>query len=112
MKSLLSLAFLLLTATAVQAQKGSDIVHSDKPVTWLGLDFTQTRYIGTAMQFRDAGEITFDAVRDKYIPGWNDLFISEPKKFDVPKYVHRESVEFALDVTGKPNNKVSANFFS
>jgi len=112
MKSLLCLALLLLTALAAPAQKDNDIVRSDKPITWLGLDFTMTRFIGTATQFKDAGEITDDAVRDKYVPGWNELFINEPKKFDVAKYVHRETVVFALDVTARANNKVGGSFFS
>ena len=112
MKSLLCLSLLLLAALAAPAQKDNDIVRSDKPITWLGLDFSQTRFIGSAMQFKDAGEVTDDAVRDKYIPAWNELFINEQKKFDVAKYAHRESVAFALDVTSKANSKVGESFFS
>jgi hypothetical protein len=112
MKSVCFFAFLLLAAYAAPAQKDNDIVRSDKPVTWLGIDFTQARYIGSATQFKDAGEVTADVVRDKYIPAWNELFINEQKKYDVGKYVHRESVAFALDITTRANNKVGASFFS
>ncbi len=112
MKRLFCLSFSLLFAVGVFAQSGSDIVRSDKPITWLGLDFSQSRFIGSANQFKDAGEVTDDAVRDKYIPAWNELFINEQKKYDVAKYVHRESVGYALDVTSKVNSKVGASFFS
>jgi hypothetical protein len=112
MKSLLCLSFLLLSAFAAPAQKDGDIVRSDKPITWLGIDFTMTRFIGSATQFKDAGEVTLDQVREKYVPGWNELFINEQKKFDVAKYVHRESVAYALDVTSRANNKVGESFFS
>jgi len=112
MKNLLFLSCFILSAFTLYAQKGEDIVRSNKPITWLGLDFSQARHIGIASHFKDAGEVTADAVRDKYIPGWNELFINEQKKFDVAKYVHRESVAYALEVTSKPNNKVGANFFS
>lgn len=113
MKLLLPSILLLFCVFVAGAQKSStDILKSDKPITWLGLDFTQTRFIGSATQFKDAGEITYDAVRDKYIPGWNELFINEQKKYDVAKYVHRESVAFALDITTKANSKIDAAFFS
>ena len=113
MKSLLCLAFFLLTAYTAPAQKdNNDVIHSDKPVTWLGIDFSQARFIGSATQFKDAGDVTADAVRDKYIPAWNELFINEQKKYDVAKYVHRESVAFALDITTRANNKVGESFFS
>lgn len=116
MKSILSTLLLMLSVSVLYAQKSApssgDIIKSDKPITWLGLDFTLARFIGSATQFKDAGEITNDALRDKYIPAWNELFINEPKKYDVAKYVHRESVSFALDVTTKSNYAVSSQFFS
>lgn len=112
MKHLLCLSLLLLATFAAPAQKEADIIRSDKPITWLGIDFTQARFIGSANQFKDAGEVTDDQVRDKYIPAWNELFINEQKKYDVAKYVHRESVGYALDVTTKANNKVGSSFFS
>jgi hypothetical protein len=112
MRSLLCLAFLLLAAFRAPAQNDGDVIRSDKPITWLGLDFTKARFIGSANQFKDAGEVTYYAVRDKYIPAWNELFINEQKKYDVAKYVHRESVAFALDVTSRANQKVAESFFS
>jgi hypothetical protein len=112
MKSLLCLALLLVSAFTVHAQNGNDILNSDQPITWLGLDFTQARFIGSANQFKDAGEVTVDAVKNKYIPGWNELFINEQKKYDVAKYARRMSVSYALDVTSRANNKVGGTFFS
>jgi hypothetical protein len=112
MKSLLFFSLFMLAAYIAPAQKDAGVVRSDKPITWLGMDFSQARFIGSAMQFKDAGEVTTDQIRDKYIPGWNELFINEQKKYDVAKYVHRESVAFALDVTTRSNNKVGSNFFS
>ncbi len=111
MHKLLTLAVLLMLSGGAFAQKGEDVVRGDKPITWLGLDFTKTACIGTATQFRDAGEITGLQVRDKYAPGWNQLFIYEPKKFDVAKAVHRESVAYATEVTARPNYKIGDGFF-
>lgn len=111
MHKLLTLAFLLLMGFGASAQSGEDVVRGDKSITWLGLDFTKTAFIGSAMQFKDAGEVTGAQVRDKYAPGWNQLFIDEAKKFDVAKAVHREAVDYALEVTAKPNSKIGDDFF-
>jgi hypothetical protein len=111
MRSFLTIALLLISLAGF-AQSGEDVVGGSKPITWLGLDFTKTRFIGVANQFRDAGEINGAQVRDKYAPGWNQLFLDEPKKFDIPKAVRRESVQYAIDVTGKANNKIGEDFFT
>ncbi len=81
------------------------VLRSDEPLTWLGLDFTQVAFIGSATQYGSAGEITDDQIRDKYVPAWNDLFLNEQKKFDVPKYLNRSDVAYAVSVTEKINNK-------
>ena len=94
------------------ADKRRDIIHSDQAITWLGLDFTMTRFIGSATQYKEMGEITPEAFRDKYVNAWNELFVNEPKKFDVAKYVHRASVRFALDVSYAANNRMRGDVFS
>lgn len=112
MKTILSFLFVCcLSAGSLFAQDG-DVIHSDAPITWLGLDFSHCRYIGDAHQFKDAGEITPDQMRDKFYPAWNQLFINEQKKYDVAKYVHRSSVEYATEVTDAANDKAGKDVFS
>jgi hypothetical protein len=108
-----SVCFLLCLClcAGVFAQKGS-VKKSDAPVTWLGLDFTMCRFIGDAHQFKDAGEITAADMREKYFPAWNQLFINEQKKYDVAKYVRRDAVGYAIDVTAKANDKAGKDIFS
>lgn len=111
MKATLSfLLCLCLCAGTAFAQK--DVIKSDEPITWLGLDFTLCRFIGDAHQFKDAGEITPADMREKYFPAWNQLFINEQKKYDVAKYVHRSSVDYAIEVTAKANDRAGKNIFS
>jgi hypothetical protein len=100
-----SLMLLLVTSIAihVSAQTKADIFNESNEITWLGLDFTQTNFIGTAFQFKDAGEITDAEFRDKYALGWNQLFINEQKKFNVAEAVHRTDVKYATDITEKQN---------
>ncbi len=95
------------------AQSKEDVFNSGTEVTWLGLDFTQLKFIGDAAQWKDAGEITNNGMRDKYFPGWNDLFVKEQKKYDVAKAIDRGEVKYALSVTEKANNSLKKpDFFT
>ncbi len=109
---LITLSFLCFNAVGVFAQTKADIFNGSAEITWLGIDFTQTKFIGSATQFKDAGEISSSEFRDKYIPSWNQLFINEQKKYDVAKAVKRTEVKYAMDVTEKANNAIKGDFFS
>ncbi len=113
MKNVLLIAVVcILSVGTMSAKEKNDLLHSADPVTWLGLDFTRTRFIGPAAQYREMGEINTASFRDKYVPAWNFLFVNEQKKYDVAKYVHRESVNCALEVTAAPNKKIDDAVFS
>ena len=109
---LIILCFFCFNAVSVFAQTKADIFNGSTEITWLGIDFTQTKFIGSATQFKDAGEISSSEFRDKYIPSWNQLFINEQKKYDVAKAVKRTEVKYAMDVTEKANNAIKGDFFS
>jgi hypothetical protein len=103
----------MTAGSLVMAQSQADIFNESTEITWLGLDFTQTKFIGSAYQFKDAGEITNSEFRDKYVPGWNQLFISEIKKYNVAEAVQRKEVKYATEVTEKANSGMKAHeFFS
>lgn len=103
-----------LGITTVSAQTKDDLFIGSVDITWLGLDFSQTKFIGSATQFKDAGEVTNSEFKDKYASGWNNLFVNEQKKYNVAKVVHRteEQVKYALEVTQKTNNALKKDFFS
>ena len=114
MKQLAFVLALCLLPLSMMAQKGSgeSVLKSDKEITWLGLDFSLVHFIGPATQWQDAGEITDAAMRDKYFPAWNNLFLNEQKKYDIAKYTDRPSVKYALEVTEKVNNKTRGDYFT
>ncbi len=103
---LLAFLFVCVNLQSVSAQTGS----SDD-ITWLGLDFSQAKFIGPATQFKDAGEITNEEFRDKYTVSWNQLYVDEQKKFNVAEMVHRPTVKYALEVTAKANSNIKKEFF-
>jgi len=111
-KLLAALLFVAVNVKQLSAQSKADVFNPNVPITWLGLDYSQTKIIGPAYQFEHSGEITSGEVRDKYIPGWNELFIVEQKKYDIAKAVNRGSVKYDIDVTQKSNNALNKDFFS
>ncbi|MBS1781263.1 MAG: hypothetical protein JST70_18195 [Bacteroidetes bacterium] len=111
MKKLLFFVCCLLLATTSFAQKKPDLFDANQTVTWLGLDFSQMKFIGEATQWKDAGEITNSQLRDKFFPSWNELFIKEKDKYKVADAVGRTEVDYAIDITEKVNNSLKGNFF-
>ena len=87
-------------------------IPQNEDITWLGMDFSAAKFIGSATQFKDAGEITNSDFRDKSIPAWNQLFINEQKKYNVAEAVRRTQVNYATDITEKANSKINTDFFS
>jgi len=79
-------------------------------ITFLGMDFSQAKYIGPPSQHKGVPEFTNDEFRERYTTAWNRLFIDEPKKYNVAKMVLRPSVKYALDVTEKANAGIKKEF--
>lgn len=111
MKKLIVLFAAILFAFNTNAQTKADVFNSSVELAWLGLDFSQVHFIGAATQWKDAGEITDDQMRDKYFVGWNELFVKEPKKYDVAKATGRSTVNYGIDVTEKANNTLKRTYF-
>lgn len=110
MKKVFLLAALIFSV-GVFAQEKADVFNDNTPVTWLGLDFSQLKFIGDAAQWQDAGEITNSQMRDKYFPAWNSLFVNEKDRYKVADAIRRTEVAYAIDVTEKANNSLKGNFF-
>jgi hypothetical protein len=111
MKKLIFLFAAIVFAFNINAQTKADIFSPGVELTWLGLDFSQVNFIGSATQWKDAGEITNDQMRDKYFPAWNELFQKEPEKYDVAKATNRSSVKYAINVTERANNSLKRDYF-
>jgi len=109
---ILSLFALAISIQSFAQATRADIVNGDKEITWLGVDFSQLKFIGSATQWKDAGEITNSQLRDKYFPAWNNLFINEQKKYNVADAVGRAEVKYAIEVTENANNKIKGDLFS
>jgi hypothetical protein len=99
--TLLSLLFLSFTIANAQ-----DVFDYKEPVTWLGLDFSSLKLIKTDEV------ITDKELQTKYFPGWNELILNEPKKYDIAKAIDRSSVEHAIDAVTAANENAKPDFIT
>lgn len=99
----LLLALSLFMLINAQAQ---DVFDTKEPVTWLGLDFSALKLI------KDDEVITDKEIQSKYFPGWNDLILKEPKKFDIAKATGRDQVENDITAVDAVNEAAKADFIT
>jgi len=122
-KSLALLILFAVNAQVLSAQSRADVFNPNVPLTLLGLDYSQTKYIGahentsvgfsafTVVRKEDNGLVTDDQFRDEFTVAWNELFLDEPKKYNVAKATNRSEVNYALDVAEKANKTLKKEFF-
>ncbi len=72
------LALLLIAFSVGLVVQSTEPVFSQEEVVWFGLDYTQVKFIGYDSQFSDLPKI-----QDHYFSAWNQLFITEVKKYDI-----------------------------
>jgi hypothetical protein len=124
-KWLIALLFISVSTQTILAQTKADIFDKNVPVTWLGVDYSLTTFIGTptntgvafspwtVVKKTDDGVVSKDEFRDSFTVQWNQLFIDEEKKYNVAKAIDRSSVNYDIDVCVNANKKLTKKeFFS
>lgn len=88
--------FIIGLATAsvltTQAQTVQDIFNPNYSITWLGIDYSHTKIIGTVSAFGGKTPVTAAEIHDRYYGGWNQLILDEPEKYNIAKMLYRKSV--------------------
>ena len=88
--------FLFITLTSCQAfaqHSLSDLYNGKAKLTFLGLDFTQAKYIGR-IGFTDPV-----AIKTQYLASWNNLIEYEPKKFSLQEAFKLRPYQYQSKVT-------------
>jgi hypothetical protein len=124
-KCILALLFISAGTQSVLAQNKADVFDKNVPITWLGVDYSLTTFIGspsystfafspwTAVRKTGDGVISKDEFRDSFLVQWNQLFIDEQKKYNVAKATGHSTVNYAIDVCISANKKLTQKeFFS
>ena len=101
------LAIILALMPLVSFAQTKEDINSDMPVAWLGIDFSQLKFVvDTTKTEPYKGVPTNKELRQTYFEAWNNIFISESKKYNVAAATHRESVKYALEVTRSVNENL------
>ncbi len=103
MKRFMIAALALLSVSIATAQ---DVFNYKEPVTWLGLDFSELKLI------KSDETVTESELQNKYFPGWNDLILNEPKKFDIAKAIDRDAVDNDVAAVTAVNEKAKGGFIT
>ena len=126
-KWIIALFFISINAQPLLAQSKADIFDKNVPITWLGVDYSLTTFIGTpsyttvgyspwtVVKKTGVGVVTKDDFWDSYLAQWNQLFIDEEKKYNVAKATNRSSdaITYAINVCINANKKLTKKeFFS
>ena len=111
-KRLFLTSLVCLSTQMLLAQSKADISDPKVQITWLGIDFSQAKFFGSETDYKKSGELINCEFAGKYFTAWNNLFITEAKKYDVAKAIHRTNVPYALNVTDKVNSALTKDFFS
>lgn len=101
LKTTLLAALLSLAAIGAQAQTfGEFLSKPELPLTFMGVDFSATRYYGDPMTV-DAGEMKglFTKI--------DELLVKEASKYDLQKALHRTGpVEYAINIAEAVNARI------
>jgi len=97
MKLVKALFLLMLVAQVSTAQTKSDVFDPSIKITWLGLDFTDAKFIGDRERYGSESDFR------RLIEAWNTLIITEKDKYNIATATQRAKVEYATDVTTEHN---------
>lgn len=98
MKKLILIAgiFLVFSFVSKGQHTTADVFKVDN-ITWYGLDFSNIKLIGSE-GFTDP-----HAIQNRFFSSWNNLFISEPEKYNLAETFSKSSVENDLSIVTERN---------
>ncbi|MBN1415470.1 MAG: hypothetical protein JW973_10240 [Bacteroidales bacterium] len=98
MKKICFALALSLSAVSANSQTAQDLFRHDCPVTWLGIDFTHVRLIGTFAEFYEIGEKSPVHIITDYFPEWNWIVLKEREKYDIRGMLRRMDIDYDIDM--------------
>ncbi len=99
MKKLFVLTALILVAYCAKlVAQDVKSVFSTMEIVWFGLDFSNVKLVGTSVDFANLTDI-----RDRQFNAINNLFISEPVKYDIKKAFKKDKATNDFSIVEKRN---------
>jgi hypothetical protein len=104
-KLILSVLFALAFGPLWAQYTTADIFKTTVEITWLGVDYSDVKFIGPASGWGEVSTKSPTEMRDKYFPEWNSLIVNEWKAFKIEDAVYRTEVPQDIKAISKANEK-------
>lgn len=108
-KILIALLIGLSLPSFAQTRYNARDLFTQNSIVWYGIDYSNARFIGSFAQFKDAGAVDGATLRDKYFPAWNNLVIREHEKFNVAKFLKKNTQINDISAVEKINSDIDAS---
>jgi len=71
-------------------------------IDFVGLDFSKAKFIGGETEYSETYRL-----KNEFIPNWNNLFYTQPEKYDLEKFMHKENVNNNADYIQEINSNIN-----
>lgn len=105
------LILLMASALNIFSQNTKQDISKANEIIWYGLNFSQAKMVGQFDQAVGAGAATASELKDKWVPGWNTLVISEPQNFKIKEALKKDKIYFDMKPTEKMNRDIKTDDF-
>lgn len=83
-------------------------IYSETDLTYVGLDFTKTAFMGNFSVMGDES-YTPTLIRDKYMVGWNRIVAKEKDRYKIKEAYDKTNVNYDIEVTINRNGAIDTN---
>lgn len=103
------LSLLMVSTLSVFAQFTAKDVFSSKTIVWYGLNFSEAKMVGQFDQAMGAGPASGSDIKNKWIPQWNSLIMTEQKNFKIKEAFQKDEVFYDITPTEKQNQNINSD---
>lgn len=102
---------LIASAFTVFGQNTKQDISKTNEIIFYGLNFSQAKMVGQFDQAVGAGAATASELKDKWIPAWNTLVITEPQNFKIKEALKKDKIYYDIKPTEKMNQEIKLDDF-
>ena len=99
----------MVSTLGVFAQFTAKDVFSSKTIVWYGLNFSEAKMVGQFDQAMGAGPASGSDIKNKWIPQWNSLIMTEQKNFKIKEAFQKDEVFYDITPTEKQNQNINSD---
>jgi hypothetical protein len=89
---------LTFLTNALNAQSVEDLFqNSPTKITWLGIDYSHVKLIGSFSNFNENTKITPEIIKNDYFVRWNELILKESNKYTIDKMFRKKDINYNIE---------------